>query len=143
MQATETKPIIPTDRTALHFNVAAFAAGLTTPALASAPDADAELIPLCDRIVQNEAKQADLFATISNDDELTAALDPLALQQRDMLTQIEQIEGPTTMAGARAMARTALALMPRGPDGDLEVGNEPEDWLHASIAEFLVGSAAA
>src|SRR5271168_2828579 len=98
-----------TRRSALGFSAAAFVAGLTTPAIAGSPNPDAGLIALCDLFTQNEAKQASLYVTIRDDDERDLALEPLTEEWRALIDQIEQIEGPTTMAGARAMARAALA----------------------------------
>jgi hypothetical protein len=132
----------PTRRSALGFGAAAKGAGQATPVVA-APNPDAELIALCDLFTQNEAKQAILFATIHDDEEQEAALDPLSAEWRDLLSRIEQIDGPTTMAGARAMARAVLATSPRNLDGDLEIGSDPEDWFHVCIAQFLTGSALA
>ena len=150
-QATNT-PTTPTRRAAIGLSVAAFAAGLTAPARAKASDAlcstegahtpDAELIALCDRFVQNETKQASLYVTISDEDERDLALEPLLLEWRNLLDQIEQLDGPTTMAGAKAMARAALATCPRNLNGELEVGGDPEGWFHIAIAQFLVGDAA-
>ncbi len=80
-----------------------------------------------------------LHETISNDNELDAALEPLHVEWQSLMDRIEQIDGPTTMAGARAMARAALALTPRNLDGDLQVGSNPEDWFHLCVAQFLAG----
>jgi hypothetical protein len=46
------------------------------------------------------------------------------------------------MAGAKAMARAALATCPVNLDGSLQMGGDPEGWFHICIAKFLVGSAA-
>jgi hypothetical protein len=51
MRETETKPTTPTRRSAIGFSLAAFAAGLTVPALASAAEPDAKLTKLCDQLV--------------------------------------------------------------------------------------------
>jgi hypothetical protein len=136
---------IRTRRSALLTGLSAVAAGLATPTLANtiAPNPDAELIALCDLFTQNEAKQASLFVTIHDDDERDAALEPLSEEWRALLDQIEQMEGPTTMAGARAMARAALATTPLDCDGDLKIGCDPEDWFNVCIARFLVGESAA
>jgi hypothetical protein len=134
----------PTRRSALGLSAAAIIAGLTKPAIASAmsPNPDAELIALCDLFTQNEAKQNGLFVTIRNDDERDVALEPLSAEWRSLLDQIEQFDGPATMAGARAMARAALATCPVNLDGSLQMGGDPEGWFHICIAKFLVGSAA-
>jgi hypothetical protein len=76
-------------------------------------------------------------------DERDAALGPLSEEWRALLDQIEQMEGPTTMAGARAMARAALATTPLDCDGDLKIVCDPEDWFNVCIARFLVGESAA
>jgi hypothetical protein len=117
--------------------------GSRRPAIAGSPNPDAGLIALCDLFTQNEAKQASLYVTTRDDDERDVALEPLTEEWRALIDQIEQIEGPTTMAGARAMARAALATTPRGCDGAPKVGCDPEDWFHICIARFLTGSAAA
>jgi hypothetical protein len=70
------------------------------------------------------------------------ALEPLSAEWRSLLDQIEQFDGPATMAGARAMARAALATCPVNLDGSLQMGGDPEGWFHICIAKFLVGSAA-
>jgi hypothetical protein len=145
MQATESKPTTPTRRSAMRFSAAAIVAGFTTPVLAStaAPNPDAELIALCDLFTQNEAKQANLYVTIHDEKERDLALDPLSAEWRGLLDQLEQMDGPTTMAGASAMARAALATCPRNLDGDLQVGGDPEGWFGIRIAQFLAGSAVA
>jgi hypothetical protein len=137
MMPTQSTPT----RRGVMFSAAAIVAGFTIPTVAGAADPDAELIALCDRIVQNEAKQAGLFTTLSDDDERDAALDLLSLEWRDILTQIEQIDGPTTMAGTKAMARAALAMTPLNLDGGIKVGSNPEDWLYLCVAKFTAGSA--
>jgi hypothetical protein len=107
------------------------------------PNADEALIALCDLFVQNEAQQASLYATIRDDDERDVALEPLCSEWQTLIDQIKQIEGPTTIAGATAMARAARATTPLDREGDLKVGGDPEDWLHHCIARFLAGGAAA
>ena len=44
----------PTRRSAIGFSLAAMAAGLTVPVLASAANPDADLIALCDQLVDLE-----------------------------------------------------------------------------------------
>jgi hypothetical protein len=138
-QATQT-PTTPTRRSAIGFSLAA---GLTAPALASEAEPEAELIRLCDLFTQNEGKQANLYVTVHDERERDLALEPLSVEWRGLLDQIERMDGPTTMAGAKAMARAAIATTPRNIDGDLEVDGDPESWFLISIAQFLAGSVVA
>ena len=155
--ATQT-PTTPDRRSALGFGAAAIGVALTAPVMAitnlvtfdspfpiasTKPDPDAELIRLCDLFTENEAKQRGLFVTVHDEDARDLLLEPLSIEWRGLLHQIEQMDGPTTMAGARAMARAALATCPRDINGDLEVGGDPEGWFHICVAQFLVGSTTA
>jgi hypothetical protein len=62
-----------TRRSALGFSAAAFVAGLTTPALASAPaaDADAELIAACEEAFRCEAMRVRMNADPTDDEDET------------------------------------------------------------------------
>lgn len=134
----------PTRRSALTFGAATIVAGITAAASASTTSGqDAELIALCDLFTENEARQFNLYVTIRDDDERDAALGPLSVEWNDLFDRIGQIEGPTSLAGARAMARAAIATMLLGVDGKPEPGRDPEDWFGFCVARYLAGSAGA
>ena len=129
----------PTRRSAIGFSLAAMAAGLTLPALASAANPDAELIALCDQLVDLEKAQLRLYDTVKDDDERDRLIDPLYAAQQKLTPLVVALGNPKTIEGARAMARVALAYMPLDREGEREVGHDPEDWFFACIAEFLTG----
>ena len=98
---------------------------------------DAELIALCNRWLEFEAADADLYHTIKDDDERDLALNKLHLERDPIIDRVGEIEVPKTLEGARAMARVGLANIPRDLDGDYDVETNPEDWLFYGIAKFL------
>jgi hypothetical protein len=130
-------------RTDLRGSMAALITGIAIPTGAGAANPDGEMITLCHRLVELEAAYDALCSTIEDDDERDAALLPVETEKSQIVSRVEEIGNPTTMEGAKAMARIALAHVPKGLDGTLRVGSNPEDWFFVCIAEFLTGSAVA
>jgi hypothetical protein len=136
-----------TRRSALGFTATAIVAGLTTPALASAPavNADAELIRFSSRVAAVCAKMDALYAvrhTIEDEHRTQPQMDALRAERVQATDHIYDLPDPTTLAGARAMAIASIALAPRDRDGSISYSGESERlaWV---VAEFLAGSAAA
>jgi hypothetical protein len=101
--ATQT-PTTPTRRAAIGFSLAAFAAGLATPALASTPNPDAELIALGRAMEAAWIEEKRAFA--ADEDDSTLAQQAL-LQTGTIVDQIEAVRA-TTIEGL-AVKRRALA----------------------------------
>src|SRR5580692_4637702 len=111
----------PTRRTAIGFSLAAMAAGLTVPALASAAKPDAELIALCNRMVAIETE----LCLLSEHDEYAPDFGPNHARHGEILDEREKLmeligdsPAPTGPAGIAAMARAALTWVERNSDGD-------------------------
>jgi hypothetical protein len=109
--ATQT-PTTPTRRTAIGFSVAAFAAGLTVPALASAAEPDAELIARVDQmhrewtVTENIAAiQAQLPEGITDQSKAAEERMSLALDDWNASTDAIFAMEPRTLAGLAAKAR--------------------------------------
>jgi hypothetical protein len=139
----------PSRRAALGFSLAAIAAGLTVPALASVattePSPDAELNRLSDRIVAIQAEQNALFAvrhTVEDEERTDPEMNALYAERTRIFDLLFDLLDPTTLAGARAMARASIAIAPRERDGTISWSGG-SGWLAWSAADFLAGSVAA
>ena len=128
-------------RFALRFGVAATVAGLTNPVAAlTTPGADAGLIAACNRVLNLRTEMEALYAirhTLADETRTQPALERLYQEEEIALGRIDDIGGPTTLAGARAMAEASLASAPRDSAGDLLFQGNAE-WLAFCVAEFLV-----
>ena len=72
-----------------------------------------------------------------------AAIKPLNDEWRLLTNRLEEIGYPTTLDGAKAMARAAIANVPRRRDGGLIVGDGACYGLLLRVSEFLAGSVVA
>lgn len=131
-----------TRRNTLGFGAAAVASGscVLSPVGAHAhPDAD--LIRLCARIIAIEAEQATLFTirhTLDDEARTDPAMNALYDERDQVFDQLRHLLRPTTIDGARAVARASLALAPRANNGDiLWVGDSER--LAWSVADYLAG----
>lgn len=138
--------ITPTRCALLRFSRAVLLAGPATPvSAAAAPGADAELIALCDRRVAIEGEIAALVATrdtIADERRTEPQLAAMFADASRVFDRICDQPDVTIMAGALAMARASIAIAPRGADGQIILASDSE-YLAWSVAEFLVGKAAA
>jgi hypothetical protein len=113
-------------RRALQFSVAAIVAGIGEPALAAAASPDAELIRLSERLVAlRSAEHSLLTASDAPDDPDTDPTTGPLLRANDaewrtIMGRLADMS-PTTLAGAQAMARAALANAPRDGAGNVDV----------------------
>jgi hypothetical protein len=131
----------PTPRTVRQFSHAELVAGLTAPVLAATAPADAELIVLCDRLVAAEGEISALAATqntIEDEHRTKSQLDAMLANRNRVFDQIYNQPEVTTVAGALAMARAAIAVAPRNIDGEIIWAGNGE-YLAWSVAEFIVG----
>jgi hypothetical protein len=110
-------PQNPSRRTALSgFGLASLTAGLAVPAVAT-PDADAELIATCNRLLAAEDEVTMLLAAqVTLEDESRDAPRIATLYAKQNL-EFGRICRPCTMAGAAAIARAAVSMSP--PDENL------------------------
>jgi hypothetical protein len=136
----------PSRRIALRLGAAAAVAGITSPALASvaAPGADDELIALCDRMVQVQAMDRELYSLSEDPDSdpvIGPRLDAISKQWSRIMDDLADKE-PTTLEGARAMARAAVANMARCADGSIAIPDAPTQ-LAFDVVQWLAGSVAA
>jgi hypothetical protein len=109
-------------------------------ARADAANPDAELIRLCDRLVQlriDELAQFDLIDYDNGGDDLFAAPEWDALAAR-----LQEIDRPLTLAGAAAMARCTVRHCDRCPDGKI-VMIDLAEWMAIRVSEFLAGGVVA
>jgi hypothetical protein len=123
--------------------VAAYAATLPLSALAASTGTgaspDAELIHLCDRLAANRAEWFALMNsrhTIEDEKRTEPDNDRLLAERRALLDQIEAAPDLSTMAGAAALARAALADTPVGVNGYWEA-REDNEWLALTAAQYV------
>lgn len=106
---------------------------------------DAELIALCDRMVALHSRNLALYAgpgspdDPDNDPVVGPLLDAICDELRPIRARLADM-APATLAGARAMARAALADVPRTSDYALLTGDDP---LLYAVTEWLAGDYAA
>jgi hypothetical protein len=123
------------------FGLAAIAAGLAvpTPSQAASASPDAELIALCDRLVQLRTLE---LAMIKQMDEAGDDGDPLEATGDEWFAvteRVRQIDRPLTLAGAIAMARCVVRHCETPDLG----GCDFSDWMAIRASEFLAGGEAA
>lgn len=102
---------------------------------------DAELIRLCDRLTElTAAERSIIMAQHTIEDELRTepALDAVCDEQKAIFDRITELPDPVTLAGAAAMARTALADAPLELDGSISPMDNAE-WLAFGAVTFLAG----
>jgi hypothetical protein len=139
-----TTPTMPsTRRSALRCSVAVVAIGLAVPTppphAASASDADAELIALCDRLVQLRTYEVAQLKLMDDDDDH----DPVEATDAEwdaLAARVREIDRPLTLTGAAAMARCVVRHSDRCPDGDI-VMIDLAQRMAIRVSEFLAGSA--
>jgi hypothetical protein len=144
--STTTTPPIPSRRVLLTGASAALLAGAAAVTAASAapavPDgaagADAELIRLCNRMVELEAARRTLIDSETQEDEAQPELDGLYAESEAVFDRVCELPDPVTHAGALALARAALAEAPRELNGEIAWEGRAE-WFAFGAAEFLVG----
>jgi hypothetical protein len=140
-------------RSALRcISLASIAAGLAVPALAPSaaaapPDADAELIALCGQVIALQGKFEALHAirqSLEAELRTAAELDGLYVELAELMDQISK-HPPTTFAGARAMARAAIAIANRDPHGEIRhnVCSGDSEGLAWSVAEWAAAQGGA
>jgi hypothetical protein len=110
---------------------------------AAAPSADAELIALCGRLVAIADEISALAATlntIEDEHRTQSQLDAMLADRNRVFDQIYSQPEVTTVAGALAMARAAvaIAIAPRDIDGEI-IWTGNSEYLAWSFAEFIVG----
>jgi hypothetical protein len=140
-QATD-RHTTSTPRIVRQFSHAELVAGLTAPVLAATAPADAELIALCDRLVAVEGEFSTLMAatgnTIEDEHRTQSQLDAMLADRNRVFDQIYNQPGVTTVAGALAMARAALAVAPRNIAGEI-IWTGNGEYLAWSVTEFIIG----
>jgi hypothetical protein len=107
---------------------------------------DAELIRLCERIVVREAEEEALCGA----DPHAPDAGPHHVRYLELTRQsaadsdrLYELPPPTTPEGARALARAALAIVPRTHGGEILTPRRSAERLAWGCAEFLAGRAAA
>ena len=114
------------------------AAAVTIPRAAGASP-DAELIRLCDQLVANNTEWFALMNsrhTIEDEKRTEPENERLHAVRAALLNQIEAAPDISTMAGAAAMARAAIAITPVDLAGQWEA-REDNEWLALTVAEFV------
>lgn len=120
---------------------AALAESGDRPQAEPAPDPDANLIALCDRLTVNRRAWVALIEarhSIEDERRTEPENNRLHAERLRLLDQIEAAGSARTLAGAGALARAALADAPLGVDGHWEV-TEDYGWLALLAAERLTG----
>jgi hypothetical protein len=136
-----------TRRSALRCSVAAVAAGLAAPTPSHAAsalelDADAELITLCDRLVQLRTHEIAVIKLMDDGDDDYDPLEATDAEWDALAARLRQIDRPLTLEGAAAMARCVLRHSDRCPDGDI-VMIDLAEWIAIRVSEFLAGGVVA
>jgi hypothetical protein len=125
-------------RGALGFSAAALFAGFAAPA-PTKPDADAELIALCDQFV---AVQTEWFLIMDHDEHVSdfgpnnARYEQLEGEKGRLSALIEECESPATPAGIAAVARAALTWVTLDPEGNFKCDSIFEELL-VRVAEAV------
>jgi hypothetical protein len=91
---------------------------------------DGEVISICDRLVAAQA------AREASDGQNTT-LDPIDTAMSADFDRLTHLPRVTTPAGARALAKAAVALATRSRRGEVLCGNAQAEFLALSVAEFL------
>jgi hypothetical protein len=106
------------------------------PACVPAETPDADLIGLCDRLLENQARDRLLCSTWrapgcpGDDPVIGPQLDQLDAEYEAIIGQLDTMT-PASVAGVRALARVALALANMGEDRE-RVLRPALDWLAGS-----------
>jgi hypothetical protein len=107
----------------------------------SRPWPDAELIRLCERLVEISNAERSLGRAIKDDDERETAAQPLHDEWLTIRARLYEIGRPVTLEGAIAMARAANA----SADHDTEyavTASDLGDWLALGACAYLADTAA-
>jgi hypothetical protein len=102
---------------------------------------DAELIASCDALVDWETRWETFCAsrhTIEEEERTEPQEMALSEEYEALIDRIEKAAAPTTIAGAAAMARAAMATAQRTLDGEL-TPNTNGEWLALEAAQFFAG----
>jgi hypothetical protein len=97
---------------------------------------DAELIALCDRLVEIEAQRCIVFDTIADDAAQDLATAPIDQERRQIEARLYEIGDPQTLAGTCAMSRAAIAEAPKQSDGTLMPALDLHTWLARGVVEY-------
>jgi hypothetical protein len=98
------------------------------------------VIQAAEAIAAEPGWMASFLASIPEDDDERAVItDPLTAEWFGLAEALEELDGPRTPEGARAMALAAMAEIPRNSDGTIDCGD-----LHVSLAmgcvEFILAT---
>jgi hypothetical protein len=120
---------------------AALAENAGRPQAGTAPDPDAELIALCDRLVAWETKFDAIYLAIPDDGEAERMAAAMAPEYDEIKRRLYALEAPRTLAGQRAFARAALATAQRASDGGviLDDGGGLGSYLAFGLAHAMAG----
>jgi hypothetical protein len=131
-------------RTALcSLAVTVLAGPFTVPGI-TADSADAHLIGLCGQLHALHDAFSDLFdrrQTIEEEQATEPEMMALFERQHALLDAIEDAGPPTTMAGATAVARAALALYPDRDAEGTPMAQDDSHWLLLVACEALAENA--
>ncbi len=102
------------------------------------PGSDAELIRLCDRLVEIDAEERAILASTDEDDggPLKPRFDALNVEWRAIDERMCDVADPVTRAGALAVARAAVAQAPKQTDGSFSA-TELAEWLAFTAAKWF------
>jgi hypothetical protein len=102
------------------------------------PGPDAELIRLCDRLVEIDAEERAILASTDEDDggPLKPRFDALNVEWRAIDERMCDVADPVTRAGALAVARVAVAQAPKQTDGSFSA-TELAEWLAFTAAKWF------
>jgi hypothetical protein len=144
MPKANTTPTTPTRRAAFRgLGFTSIAAGLAAvPALsapAAPPDADAELIRLCDRLVQLRTHEIAVLKRMDDDDDDYDPLEATDAEWDALVPRVREIDWPLTLDGAKAMARFVVRCSDRQPDGDITMIDLAQE-MSIRVSEFLAGT---
>jgi hypothetical protein len=122
----------------------AAAATLPRVALAAGTGPDAELIRLCDRLVEIDAEERAILASTDEDDggPLKPRYDALNVEWHAIDARLCDVADPVTKAGALAVARAAVAQAPRQTDGSFSTP-ELAEWLAFTAAAWFAAEGVA
>jgi hypothetical protein len=99
-------------------------------------DPDAELIALCDRLVQLRTHEVARIAAMDDADIDENPLEETDADWKALAQQIRQIDRPLTLEGAAAMARCVVRHSDKTPDGEI-VMIDLAEWMAIRVSEFL------
>src|SRR5690348_14092818 len=97
---------------------------------------DQKLITLCNRLVEIEAEWNSVYGATDDEAEQDRLIAPLSDEMGRIECKLRKLGKPKTPAGVQAMARAALSLADKDPEGNV-TSTDLRDWMAISVAQVV------